>query len=78
MAEKLLELRHISKKFSGVTALEDVSIDIEPGEVLTLVGENGAGKSTLIKVITGAHHPTAVSYTHLDVYKRQQLFPGSG
>ena len=44
MAEKLLELRHISKKFSGVTALEDVSIDIEPGEVLTLVGENGAGK----------------------------------
>ncbi|MBU9724730.1 sugar ABC transporter ATP-binding protein [Diplocloster modestus] len=58
MAEKLLELRHVSKKFSGVTALEDVSIDIEPGEVLTLVGENGAGKSTLIKVITGAHHPT--------------------
>ncbi len=59
MAEKLLELKHVTKKFSGVTALDDVSLDIEKGELLTLVGENGAGKSTLIKVITGAHEPTS-------------------
>lgn len=58
MTEKLLELKHISKRFSGVPALDDVSIDIHQGEVLTLVGENGAGKSTLIKVITGAYQPT--------------------
>ncbi len=58
MAEKLLELKHITKKFSGVTALSDVSMEIGKGEILTLVGENGAGKSTLIKVITGAHEPT--------------------
>ena len=54
----ILELRHITKKFSGVTALDDVSIAIRRGEVRALVGENGAGKSTLIKVITGAHEPT--------------------
>lgn len=59
MAEKILELKHITKKFSGVVALDDVSIDVEHGEVLTLVGENGAGKSTLIKVITGAHQATS-------------------
>lgn len=59
MAEKLLELKNITKKFSGVTALSDVSLEIEQGEILTLVGENGAGKSTLIKVITGAHEPTS-------------------
>lgn len=58
MAEKLLELKHISKRFSGVPALDDVSIDLSQGEILTLVGENGAGKSTLIKVITGAYEPT--------------------
>lgn len=58
MTDKLLELKHISKRFSGVPALDDVSIDITPGEILTLVGENGAGKSTLIKVITGAYIPS--------------------
>lgn len=55
----VLELRHITKRFAGVTALDDVSIAIKEGEVRALVGENGAGKSTLIKVITGAHEPDA-------------------
>lgn len=59
MAEKILELKNVVKEFSGVIALDDVSLEIRKGEIHTLVGENGAGKSTLIKVITGAHKPTS-------------------
>ena len=44
--ERLLFMDHISKSFPGVKALDDVNIDIYPGEVHALVGENGAGKST--------------------------------
>jgi len=44
-----------SKRFAGVRALTDVSLDLQPGSVHALVGENGAGKSTLIKVMTGVH-----------------------
>lgn len=57
--ESILQLRNVSKVFSGVKALDDVSLDIKQGEVRALVGENGAGKSTLIKIITGAHNPTS-------------------
>jgi simple sugar transport system ATP-binding protein len=53
----VLELRHVSKSFSGVHALHDVSLRLAPAEVLGLVGDNGAGKSTLIKIITGYHRP---------------------
>lgn len=51
----LLEMNHIRKAFPGVVALSDVSITVERGEVLALLGENGAGKSTLIKVLAGVH-----------------------
>lgn len=51
---KVLEIRNITKHFSGVLALSDVSFDIEKGSCHCLVGENGAGKSTLIKILTGA------------------------
>ncbi len=50
----LVEMKHISKHFGGVQALEDVTVNLFPGEVLGLVGHNGAGKSTLIKILSGA------------------------
>jgi ribose transport system ATP-binding protein len=53
----LFSLKNVTKRFPGVLALDDVSIDVRGGEVHGLVGENGAGKSTLIKAITGAHAP---------------------
>ena len=56
--DEIIRLEHISKRFTGVTALSDVSIAFSKGEVHALVGENGAGKSTLIKILLGAHQPT--------------------
>ncbi len=55
----VLSVRGIVKRFAGVLALDDVSMDLLPGEVHALVGENGAGKSTLIKVMTGVHQSDA-------------------
>ena len=53
----MLELKAISKQFPGVTALDNVSLRFEAGEIHAIVGENGAGKSTLIKIITGIEQP---------------------
>jgi ABC-type sugar transport system ATPase subunit len=55
----LLSLRRVSKHFGGIHALEGVSLDLAHGDILGLVGDNGAGKSTLIKILAGAHAPTA-------------------
>lgn len=57
----ILRLEGISKRFSGVTALDGVDLGLERGEVHALVGENGAGKSTLIKIMTGAYRRDAGS-----------------
>ena len=55
MSNTLLEMKGITKRFPGVIALNNVSLRINAGEVLTVVGENGAGKSTLIKIMSGAY-----------------------
>lgn len=55
--QPLVELRNMSVSFGGVHAVDDVSIDLRPGEVHGLVGGNGAGKSTLVKTLSGAQRP---------------------
>ena len=59
MATPLLEMRNISIHFGGIKAVDDVSIDVMPGEVVGLLGHNGAGKSTLIKILSGAYKKDA-------------------
>ena len=54
----LLELRGLSKHFGAIQALNDVSLTLEPGEVVGLMGDNGAGKSTLVKIIAGNYPPS--------------------
>jgi len=55
----VLSLRKISKNFGAIRALSDVDLDLDPGEVLGLMGDNGAGKSTLVKIIAGNFPPTS-------------------
>jgi L-arabinose transport system ATP-binding protein len=52
-----LEIKHISKAFPNIQALNDVSMEIRPGEILAFMGENGAGKSTLLKILNGDYQP---------------------
>jgi simple sugar transport system ATP-binding protein len=54
----ILELANISKHFGAIQALNDVSVSLEPGEVVGLMGDNGAGKSTLVKIIAGNFRPS--------------------
>src|SRR6187399_2282555 len=54
----LLELKNVSKHFGAIHALNDVSLSLEPGQVVGLMGDNGAGKSTLVKIVAGNFRPT--------------------
>src|SRR5258706_10835029 len=57
LSSAVLKASRLSKHFGGVEALREVSLSLQPGKVLALVGENGAGKSTLINIISGLFAP---------------------
>ncbi|HAF62216.1 MAG TPA: lipase [Anaerolineaceae bacterium] len=57
MTSKILQVKNISKSFAGVKALDQISLTINEGEIVCLVGENGSGKSTLVKIISGVYSP---------------------
>ena len=58
MSEKILELKNLTMKFGGVTALNAVNLHVNKGEICALIGPNGAGKTTVFNVITGVYTPT--------------------
>jgi ABC-type sugar transport system ATPase subunit len=55
MSDPVLSIRRLTKRFGGLTAVNEVSLDVNAGEVVALLGDNGAGKSTLIKCVSGVH-----------------------
>src|SRR6266540_3479480 len=55
----MLEVQHLTKRFSGIIAIQDLSFEVRPGEALGLLGPNGSGKSTTVKILTGLLTPTA-------------------
>lgn len=57
-ARSKISFRNIEKRFGRVTALDDITLDIEDNEIFALVGDNGAGKSTLMKILCGVHKPS--------------------
>jgi branched-chain amino acid transport system ATP-binding protein len=57
MAERLLELRGVSKSFGGLACLSDLDLYVNEGEIVSVIGPNGAGKTTLFNVITGVYRP---------------------
>ena len=63
---KTLSVRNLSIEFGGVHAVEDVSFDVEPGEVFAIIGPNGAGKSTIFNLISRLYEPTAGSIHYGD------------
>ncbi|MGH2494681.1 MAG: ATP-binding cassette domain-containing protein [Ktedonobacteraceae bacterium] len=58
----LIEVQDVSKYFGSVVALQDISMKVNAGEVMCLLGDNGAGKSTLIKILSGVHRPSDGHY----------------
>lgn len=71
--EKILEIKNATKRFGGLTANENITFDVEAGEIVGVVGPNGAGKTTLFNSISGAHTLTegSVMFDGKDITKRK-------
>jgi branched-chain amino acid transport system ATP-binding protein len=69
MRELILSIRSLSKNFGGITALEDIDIELEKGTIFGLIGPNGAGKSTLLNVVTGIYLPSRgkIVFNNVDI-----------
>ena len=63
MSEKLLELKNVTIKFGGITALNEVNFHVNKGEICALIGPNGAGKTTVFNVVTGVYPITSGEIT---------------
>jgi branched-chain amino acid transport system ATP-binding protein len=57
VAGKLLELQNVSKRFGGLTVIEDLDLHVDEGEIVSVIGPNGAGKTTLFNLVTGIYDP---------------------
>ena len=69
MSEVILEVQNLTKKFGGLTAVDNVSIHLNKGEIVGLIGANGAGKTTLFNMISGNFPPTSGKI----IYKGQEI-----
>ncbi|HEU0227942.1 MAG TPA: ATP-binding cassette domain-containing protein, partial [Arachidicoccus soli] len=65
----MLIAKQITKRFSGVTALNNINLELYPGKVTAIIGENGAGKSTLMKIFSGVH----TAYEGDIIYKNEKV-----
>lgn len=66
MSDYILRVSGLTKRFGGLTAVDNVSFDVKAGEVFALIGPNGAGKTTLFNCVTGVYKPTLGKVTFLD------------
>ena len=67
---RMLEVQHLTRRYGGLLAIQDLSFDVRPGEVLGLLGPNGSGKSTTVKIMTGLLQPTS---GHIQLDRRDIL-----